>query len=117
MLRIIAVARVGSDARPDNRKMATLLDVISALASADSEATIYAAIPIEPHSAAMVCVESEDGASPTGLSYLLEVDLARDVLDVWARWRDGQEPTPEEATQAVIYYAVHDAYEPLQPTG
>jgi hypothetical protein len=96
--------------------MTTLLDVISELASADSEATIYAAVPFAPHSAAMVCVEREDGGSPAGLSYLLEVDLAHDVLDVWARWRDGKEPTPEEATQAIIHYAVHDAYEPLQPS-
>ena len=95
--------------------MTTLLEVISALASADPEATIYAAVPVAPHSAAMVCVEPEDGGSPTGFSYLLEVDLARNVLDVWARWRDGKEPTPEEATRAIIHYAEHDAYEPAQP--
>jgi hypothetical protein len=96
--------------------MTTLLDVISALASADPEATIYAAVPITPGSTAMVCVEPEDGGSPAGLSYLLEVDIAREVLGVWARWRGGKEPTPEEATQAIIHYGEHDAYEPVQPT-
>jgi hypothetical protein len=93
--------------------MARLLDVMSVLASADPKATIYAAAPIAPHSAAMVCVEPEDGGGPAGLAYLLEVDLARDVLDVWARWREGKEPTPEEAARAIIYYAEHDAYEPV----
>lgn len=99
-----------------NRKMTTLLNVISALASADSESTIYAAMPVGPHSAAMVCAEPEDGGSPAGLNYLLEVDLARNVIDVWARWRDGREPTPEEATRAIIHYAERDAYEPVQPS-
>jgi hypothetical protein len=96
--------------------MTSLLDVISALASADPEATIYAAKPFTPCSAAMVCIEPEDGGGPAGLSYLLEVDLARDVLDVWTRWRNGKEPAPEDAARAIIYYAERDAYEPVQPT-
>jgi hypothetical protein len=93
--------------------MTRLLDAISALAFADPEATIYAAMPFTSHSEAMVCVEPEDAGSPAGLSYLLEVDLARDVLEVWGQWRNGKKPTPDEATTAVIYYAEHDAYEPI----
>jgi hypothetical protein len=96
--------------------MIRLLDVMSALVFADPEATIYAATPIAPDSAAMVCVEPEDGEGPAGLIYLLEVGLARDVLHVWAQWRNGRAPTPEEAARAVIYYAEHDAYEPVHPT-
>lgn len=99
-----------------NRKMTSLLDVIFALASADQEATIYAARPFSPDSVATVCVEPEDGVAPAGLSYLLEVGLACEVLDVWEQWRNGKEPTPEEAVRAVIYYGEHDAYEPVQPT-
>ncbi len=95
--------------------MITLLDVVSALASADPEATIYAAEPVAPHSAAMVCVEPEDGGSPAGFAYLLEVNLARDVLNVWAQWRDDRAPTLDDAARAIIYYAEHDAYEPVEP--
>jgi hypothetical protein len=59
----------------------------------------------------MVCAEGE---SPAGLDYLLEVELAREVLHVWANWGHGRQPTPEEAARAVIHYAQHDAYEPVQ---
>jgi len=96
--------------------MTRLLDVISALESADPEATIYAAMPFTTQSAARVHAEPENSAGPAGLSYLLEVHLARNVLKVWAQWRNGKEPTPEEATRAIIYYAEHDSYEPVQPT-
>lgn len=92
------------------------MDVMSALASADPEATIYVATPPAPHSAAMVCIEPDEGGSPAGLTYLLEVSLARDVLHVWASWRNGKQPTPEEAARALIYYAQHDAYEPVRST-
>ena len=88
------------------------MDVLSTLASADPEATIYHALPTSPHSEAMVCVEPEGVGEPAGLTYLLEVSLARDVLDVWTNWRNGRRPTAEEAARAVISYARHDAYEP-----
>ncbi len=86
---------------------------MSALAAADSEATIYVSTPIEPYSDAVVCVAPEDGGSPDGFTYLLEVHLARDVLHVWTSWRDGRQPSLEEAAQAVIHYAQYDAYEPV----
>jgi hypothetical protein len=92
-----------------------LVDVMSALASADPTGTIYAATPVAPHSDAVVRVESDDRGGPAGHAYLLEVSLARDVLHVWASWRNGKQPTPEEAARAVIYYAQHDAYEPVRP--
>lgn len=60
-----------------------------------------------------MCVEPAEGKGPAGLTYLLEVSLARDVLDVWTSWRNGAQPSPEEAARAVIYYAQHDAYEPV----
>jgi hypothetical protein len=46
----------------------------------------------------------------SGHHYLLEVDLAIDVLEVWSAWRDGATPTAEEAALAVIYYGDHDSY-------
>ena len=93
--------------------MPRLVDVMAALASADSEATIYVSLPIEPYSDAVVCMEPDEGGDPPGLSYLLEVSLARNVLRVWTRWRGGRQPSLEEAAKAVIYYAQQDAYEPL----
>lgn len=47
-----------------------------------------------------------------GLRYFLEVDLVREVLDVWMKWRAGALPTTEEALEAVIHFAVYDAYVP-----
>jgi hypothetical protein len=94
-----------------------LIEVVAALPITDPEATIYVSLPITPQSAAIVCPESEDGSSPAGFEYLLEVSLALQVLDVWSRWRDGRKPTAAEAVQAVIYYALQDAYEPVLPAG
>ena len=89
---------------------------MSALASADPEATIYVSTPIGPYSYAVVCIEPDEGGGPAGLTYLLEVSLARDVLHAWARWRNGKQPTLEEAAKAVIHYAQHNAYESVRPT-
>lgn len=99
-----------------NRIVPSLVDVVSALASADPEATIYVSTPIGPYSDAVVCIEPDDGGSPAGFTYLIEVSLARNVLHVWSRWRDGKQPTLEEAARAVIHYAQYDAYEPVRPT-
>ena len=49
----------------------------------------------------------------TDYAYLLEVDLAVEVIEVWSEWRGGVVPTQMQAAQAVIHYAEHDAYEPL----
>ena len=59
--------------------------------------------------------ESQD-AQPmqTGLRYFLEVDLLREVLAVWSEWRDRALPTTEEALEAVIHYAISDAYLPTE---
>jgi hypothetical protein len=57
-------------------------------------------------------VAAEEGA-PAGFEYLLEVDAALSVLEVWSAWREGLRPTPEEAAEAVIHYAERDAYLPV----
>src|SRR5260370_35674661 len=93
-----------------------LVDVMSAVAHAGPEATISVATPAGPQSKAIVRVEPEEGGDQAGLTYLLEVSLARDVLQVWTSWRNGRQPTAEEAARAVIYYAQHDEYEPARPT-
>ena len=63
-----------------------------------------------PWTANADAVAGESNAVPLGYDYLLEVALALEVLETWRSWRGGQTPTPEEAAEAVIYYAEHDAY-------
>lgn len=48
--------------------------------------------------------------TPEGMKYLLEVELAKEVIQVWKDWRSGKEPSPHEKCQAVLYYSGHDAY-------
>jgi hypothetical protein len=92
--------------------MARFIDVVSVLASADPAAIIYAVPPFAPESDATISTVDDEDHSQAGFAYLLDVTLARDVLDVWSNWRGGRHPTSEEAVKAVIYYAKRDAYEP-----
>ncbi len=50
------------------------------------------------------------GTQMEGLSYFLEVELAKEVLSVWQEWRNGRQPTEAEAIEAILYYADNDAY-------
>lgn len=75
-----------------------------------SDAVLYAR---RPWAAATDAVVREGNDAPAGYDYLLEVDLVRGVLEVWSAWRGGLSPTPEEAAEAVIYYAEQDAYLPV----
>jgi len=96
--------------------MTSLLDVVSALDAVPAwgrfgpSPTIYARRPWTPGSDAQVATRRP--ADPA-FEYLLEVNLAREAVEVWRDWRDGAVPTPEEATLAVIHYAEFDAYQPV----
>lgn len=79
--------------------------------------TIFARRPWAPESDALVLRDAaSDGLASTAPdhAYLLEADLAQEVVEVWSAWRDGATPTTEEATLAIIYYAEHDAYQPVE---
>jgi hypothetical protein len=95
-----------------------LIDVIAHLDEYSDEQTIYSRPQPTPQSDAVVLAETEDGstrpASAGGLHYVLEVFIAKEVIDVWQEWR-GRAPTPDEACRAVLHYAKYDAYEPLSP--
>jgi hypothetical protein len=86
----------------------TLRDVIDCLDEFGAGETIFAESPTPTARAAV----APDDAAPTGLRYLLEVDLAREAIEVWQTWRPGQTPTLEDKLAAVIYYAEHDAWLP-----
>jgi hypothetical protein len=92
----------------------TLVEVVAALATLDDKLTIYVSTrgPLAHESPAVVELEPEGGRAPAGMRYVLEVPLAKEVLAVWREWRGGREPDPVEATEAIIYYADHDAYLP-----
>lgn len=53
---------------------------------------------------------------PEGMRYFLEVDLVREAIEVWSKWRNGATPTLDEAVAAVIYYGEQDAYLPCEPS-
>jgi hypothetical protein len=100
----------------------TLLEVISALEEIPAGdgyspgPTIYAKRPWTLTSDALVLRGDEMPAGPiteSGHHYLLEVNLAIEAVEVWSSWRNGATPSPEEATDAVIYYGDNDAYQPL----
>jgi hypothetical protein len=104
------------ESKQNPMKLIELLDKLELL---DDSFTIYAdPIPEWTEtSAAIACLGLEDGSLPeaieaAGLKYLLEVNLAKEVLEVWRAWREGKEPSPTEKCQAIIYYAKHDSYLP-----
>ncbi len=95
-----------------------LADLLEQLDSFDDELVIYA--EKNPNwsadSSAAVLPEPDDGritGQMQGMSYLLEVFLAKEVLEVWSQWRDGRNSTALDKCEAVIYYAENDAYLPV----
>jgi hypothetical protein len=94
--------------------MVTIQELVERIEELDIDSTIYA-VRVggwTPESPAVVAVEPEDGSVPSdveGMQYLLEVRVAREVLDWFRNLNNGRDPTPREATEAIIHYAVHDA--------
>jgi hypothetical protein len=93
-------------------------ELLDDLETVEDALTIYAATSNgwDADSPAVVAMESEDGLAPpeaVGMAYLLEVGLAREAVRVWSEWRSGATPTTEDRVAAVVYYATHDAYLPV----
>lgn len=93
--------------------MPQLIDLVASLDDHEPTGVLHAA---KPWSAASSATISADDEPIDGMAYLLEVDLALQVLQVWSAWRNGVQSNEFQQCQAIIYYAQHDAYEPLQPT-
>jgi hypothetical protein len=93
----------------------TLSELLDKLDGQDDDATIFVdrSAPLSAASTA-VALNSDTGSPPDGMSYLLEVYLAKEVLEVWAKWRDGRQPSLMEKSRSVIWYAEHDAYLPVE---
>ena len=91
----------------------TLMEVIRALDSLDTECTVYAAEPWTQVSAAVVAREPESGGLPEevkrrGLRYFLEISIARDLLEDWSA-HSGVKPTLQQKVERLIEYAISDA--------
>jgi hypothetical protein len=92
----------------------TLEDLLANLHELDDELTIFVAPDHPPRcsSEAIAVVEPEGGVlaveGATGMRYLLEVNLAKDVVEVWRE--HGGDNSLESACRAILHYASHDAY-------
>ena len=88
----------------------TLLDVIARLHEYDDGLAIYAERDPEwtQSSRAFVGVQRDAG----GLAYVLEVAAAKDALRAWSQARKNKLPSLRERYEAVLYYALNDAYLP-----
>jgi hypothetical protein len=94
-----------------------LSQLIATQAWSGEDDTLYAQAPWTSHSLAIAAKEDSpeaEAALARGLSYLLEVDIAQEVLETWTAWRNGADPTPDQACAAIIHYATHDAYQPVE---
>ena len=67
-------------------------------------------------SRALVCPADEEGsfACPQDsiLSYVLEVQQAKECIEVWSEWRNNRLPTKQDKFEAVMHYSRHDAWLP-----
>lgn len=91
----------------------TLLDAISTLDELEEADTIYLQEPWTEESIAMVAAEPDEGGVPPeakalGLSYFIEVAIARDFLDDWLSSLPST-ATMSERCARLIQYAVNDA--------
>jgi hypothetical protein len=90
-----------------------LIDAIRDLNYLDAEGTIYASLPWTADSEAIVAHEPQGGGLPLqavhlGLSYFLEVFVARDFLSGWTVHLAVQ-PTLHQMCARLIEYAANDA--------
>lgn len=97
--------------------MMTLAELLDDLDHLDGKLTIYAVKDPDwsANSLAVARLESdkdEISDAAHGMSYFLEVYIAREVMEEWADRHDGQEPTIDDKCRAIIYYAENDAYLP-----
>jgi len=100
-----------------------LAELVQRLDNLSDELTIYAdANPQWRLESRAVVHLNSDGTTPpidvdgVELEYFLEVALAKEVIDVWKNWHNGQTPSVNEMCEAVIYYATNDAYLPPDST-
>ena len=94
-----------------------LIDLLDHITQFDDDSVIFVPMSSRPNEDSEAVVrkiiifdEPPGLQTPDGMKYLLEVELAKEVIQVWKDWRNGREPSPYEKYQAVLYYAEKDAY-------
>jgi len=90
-----------------------LLDVITAVDVLNEGSTIYLQEPWTEESEAVIALEPDGGGLPPeavalGLSYFIEVSIAREFLHDWARAL-AISPSASEQCERLIQYAIKDA--------
>jgi hypothetical protein len=88
----------------------TLRQVVQRLDSYNDELMIWARVQtkddLTPDTQAVVAPARQDDSTwweERGLSYVLEVDVAKEAIEVWRQDRDGAEPSAAERCAAVIH--------------
>ncbi len=88
-----------------------LKEILSDLEFLNDNLTIYAQKkPQWSNDSEAIAVFGYDEMKLEEFQYFLEVDLAKEVVEVWSKWHDGRKPSIEDICKAVIYYAEYDAY-------
>jgi hypothetical protein len=117
--------RIGGRERRAFKLRASLIDVIDQLDAVDDTdrfepPCIFAvggpdALPTAP---AIVCPSDEEGSfvcpQDPDLSYVLQVQQAKECIEVWSAWRGGRRPTSRDKFAAVMYYSRNDAWLPVE---
>jgi hypothetical protein len=91
-----------------------LSELVATLDATDDDLTIFAERSSRWSPDSPAAVATADAGAPEGLTYLLEVYLAKEAVEVWSQWREDRQPSLAEKCKAIIWYAEHDAYTPLE---
>ena len=105
--------------------MASLIEVIDQLDAVDDSdrfppPCIFAegGPDATPDARALVCDGDEQGSfvcpQDPALTYVLEVDLAKECVEGWSAGRGGRRPAATDKFAAVMHYARHDSWLPLE---
>ena len=99
--------------------LSTLAGLLDSLDDLEDNLTVYASSHGEwqAESLAVAATEPDDGSIPpeaSGMTYLLEVPLAKEAIRVWSEWRGGATPTTADRVEAVVHFAKHDAFLPVR---
>ncbi|MGN6366847.1 MAG: hypothetical protein ACTHN5_01020 [Phycisphaerae bacterium] len=103
----------------------TITDICKELDQLGDDGVIYARLvegEFVPESEAVVlAISDEELAVPTrdiaarrcpGFEYCLEVFIAKEAVQVWSHWRNGEQPNAAQLAEAVCYKANNDAWGP-----
>lgn len=95
----------------------TLGDILNSIDTFSDDLVIFAfrngSWNLEASAALIPLEELENSSSEhADLTYFLEVQIAKDIIDTWRTWRNGKEPSLIERAEAILYYVENDAYLP-----